>query len=104
MLKSEESFERKTEKSKTLEKIDQYASAIDLLLQFVKEHDIMSFIITFMECKITIDGIRDCFRNSGEGVFGRLTFYLLYFSFINRATQKSKPFIQKCLSKDDANT
>lgn len=68
MLKVEAECWFKAEKSKTADVIGQYDVAIELLLTFIRENDIKSFVLVFAKYSITIKGLRSCFYNSGVGV------------------------------------
>lgn len=47
------------------DKIGNYDVALELLLQFISERDLKSFILVFEKYQITVKGIRSCFYNSG---------------------------------------
>lgn len=68
MLKAEAELWFKTDNSRIAEKIGTYDVAIELLITFVREQDIRSFILVFRKYQITIDNIRSCFYNTGPRV------------------------------------
>jgi len=54
----------RTDKSKTADTIAVYEQALGILLEFVRTRKIKEFVYTFKKYKISVVGIRDCFRKN----------------------------------------
>lgn len=68
MLRVELEHWFRTDNSVTSDHIANYDAALELLVTFVRERDVNAFILVFQKYRITIDGIRKCFYNSGSNV------------------------------------
>lgn len=66
MLNEEAPRWDRTNNSKTAEQIATYQGALNLLLRFLEQGDTQSFIQTFPNQGISVDGIGDCFRGEGS--------------------------------------
>lgn len=58
ILKYQSEVWLKSDQSKTADKIENYDVAIELLITFVKEKNLISFLLTFKKYSITMKGIR----------------------------------------------
>jgi len=64
MLKYEAESWYKSDNVKIAQKINAYDVVIETLIRLAEQKEFEVFIMVFKEEKITINGIRDCFRNS----------------------------------------
>jgi hypothetical protein len=66
-LRKEGSFWFKKDPSETANIIHEYMAAFELLIAFALEGDLTSFVLVFSKYKISVVGIRRCFRNGSGG-------------------------------------